>query len=278
MNEVDLVRALLPDRQGPSATATQQAQARLSADISRSRRALGRPRWTRRNITVPALAAVAAAAVAAAILVAAPATKHGSNDQAAVLLADHAVAATATAPAIPERQWLYQKVVAKNPDGSFRTGVSWIQSGTGVMAVNGGTQGAGIASGNNIPPRDFGQLPSEPHALIRYLAALAGSGQGGEGAFLMIEGTFIDDAPPPAVAVKLYRALGDIPGVTVNHDAVDVAGRHGVAFARGGQEIILSHGSYRFMGFVTDGAAGHPPLDGEAILQRVPVSDAFVLP
>ena len=94
----------------------------------------------------------------------------------------------------------------------------------------------------------------------------------------MIEGTFVDDAPPPAVAVKLYRALGVIPGVTVNRDAIDVAGRHGVAFARGGQEIILSNGSYRFMGFVTHGAAGHPILDGEAVLQRVPVSGAFVLP
>ncbi len=276
MNEVDLVRALLPEHQGPTATATQKAQAKLSADISRSRRTLGRPWWARRNFPGRRRAAWAAAAGAAAILVVAPATPHGSN-QPAVLLADHAVAATTTQPAIPDHQWLYQKVVAKNPDGTFHTGVSWIQAGTGVVAEQ-GADGAGFGSGYQIATQDFGRLPSEPQALIRYLAALAGSGQGDEGAFLMIEGTFVGDAPPPAVAVKLYRALGDIPGVTVNHDAVDVAGRHGVAFARGGQEIILSNGSYRFMGFVTDGAPGHPVLDGEAILQRVPVAGAFVLP
>jgi hypothetical protein len=120
-------------------------------------------------------------------------------------------------------------------------------------------------------------LPTEPHALVRYLVPLAGSGQGDEGAFLLIGGTFIDGAPPPAVAIKLYRALGIIPGVTVNDDAVDVAGRQGVAFARGGEEIILSKGSYRFMGFVTDGP-GRSILDGEAILQRVPVSGPFVAP
>ncbi|MBV9794553.1 MAG: hypothetical protein JO016_11505 [Actinobacteria bacterium] len=190
-----------------------------------------------------------------------------------MLLADHAVAATATLPVIPEGQWLYQKVVAKNPDGTLRTGVSWIRDG--VVAVT-GSDDAGFGSGYGVPYRDFGRLPSDPQALIRYLTNLAGPGQGDEGAFLTIEGTLINGAPP-AVAAKLYRALGDIPGVTVNDDAVDVAGRHGVAFARGGEEVILSKGSYRFMGFVSDDAAGHV-LDGEAVLQRVPVSGPFVRP
>jgi hypothetical protein len=273
MDEVDLVRALLPEQPGPTATATQQAQARLSAGIARARRSRGRPWWRRRTITIPVLAAVAAAAVAAVILAVLPTTRPG-NDQAAVL-ADHAVAATATQPVIPQGQWVYQKVVAKRPDGTIRTGVSWIRTGTGEMAVTGPDQ-AGFASGYGVPYRDFARLPSQPQALIKYLASLPGSGGSDEDAFLTIEGTLIDGAPP-AVAAKLYRALGAIPGVTVDTNAVDVAGRHGVAFARGGEQIILAKSTYRFMGFVTDDAAGHL-LDGEAILQRTPVSGAFVIP
>ena len=35
---------------------------------------------------------------------------------------------------------------------------------------------------------------------------------------------------PPALTAELYRALGDIPGVTVDQHAVDVAGRAGIGF------------------------------------------------
>ena len=35
---------------------------------------------------------------------------------------------------------------------------------------------------------------------------------------------------PPALTAELYRALGDIPGVTVDRHAVDVAGRNGIGF------------------------------------------------
>ena len=35
---------------------------------------------------------------------------------------------------------------------------------------------------------------------------------------------------PPALTAELYRALGSIPGVTVDHDTVDGAGRLGIGF------------------------------------------------
>ena len=35
---------------------------------------------------------------------------------------------------------------------------------------------------------------------------------------------------PPALTAELYRALGDISGVTVDQHAVDVAGRAGIGF------------------------------------------------
>ncbi|MGW6206314.1 hypothetical protein ACWF9B_22075 [Streptomyces sp. NPDC055089] len=37
---------------------------------------------------------------------------------------------------------------------------------------------------------------------------------------------------PPKVAAALYRATAKIPGVVVVHDAVDAAGRHGIAIGR----------------------------------------------
>jgi hypothetical protein len=35
---------------------------------------------------------------------------------------------------------------------------------------------------------------------------------------------------PPALTAELYRALADVPGVTVNDHAVDAAGRTGIGF------------------------------------------------
>jgi hypothetical protein len=58
--------------------------------------------------------------------------------------------------------------------------------------------------------------------------------------------------PPAEVRAALYRALPLIGGVTVRQDAVDAAGRHGVAFAYTGtwqrSEIIVSTDDYRFLG------------------------------
>ncbi|MEU7895597.1 hypothetical protein AB0B45_22420 [Nonomuraea sp. NPDC049152] len=56
----------------------------------------------------------------------------------------------------------------------------------------------------------------------------------------------------PEVRVALFRALPMIEGVSVKPDAVDAAGRHGVAFVYTGDwerfEIIVSSEDYRFLG------------------------------
>lgn len=56
----------------------------------------------------------------------------------------------------------------------------------------------------------------------------------------------------PDVRAALFRALSTIKGVTVKKDAVDAAGRHGIAFVYTGAwerfEIILSGDDYRFLG------------------------------
>ena len=79
---------------------------------------------------------------------------------------------------------------------------------------------------------ELGSLPRSPSALDRYLASLPlpGGGPAPFREFEIISGTAHHVLMPPALTAELYRALGDIPGVTVNQHAVDVAGRAGIGF------------------------------------------------
>ncbi|GAA2311513.1 hypothetical protein GCM10010149_72760 [Nonomuraea roseoviolacea subsp. roseoviolacea] len=66
----------------------------------------------------------------------------------------------------------------------------------------------------------------------------------------------------PPVRAALFRALPKIDGVSVKQDAVDAAGRHGVAFAYTGVrerfEIIVGAEDYRFLGVYGENVADHP--------------------
>src|ERR1700683_3063999 len=61
---------------------------------------------------------------------------------------------------------------------------------------------------------------------------------------------------PPALTAELYLALGSIPGVTVDRDAVDAAGRRGIGFqitlprAAGGEmdQLVPAPKTYSLMG------------------------------
>ena len=75
-------------------------------------------------------------------------------------------------------------------------------------------------------------LPRSPAALDRYLASLPlrGWGPASYREFDIISALLFTYLMPPALTAELYRALGDIPGVTVDQHAVDVAGRAGIGF------------------------------------------------
>jgi hypothetical protein len=65
---------------------------------------------------------------------------------------------------------------------------------------------------------------------------------------------------PPRFTAELYRALGDIPGVTVDRNAVSVAGQRGIGFrcvfrfrsayesGPKAAEIIVSRPAYAYIG------------------------------
>jgi hypothetical protein len=85
--------------------------------------------------------------------------------------------------------------------------------------------------------------------------------QGAWNAFNGIEGALTDYVVPPKVAAELYRALGDIPGVTVDMNMADPAGWHGPALVLtvtdnpGGpwtEEVFLDPGTYQLTGYSED--------------------------
>ena len=80
---------------------------------------------------------------------------------------------------------------------------------------------AGLAGHSQTDATVIGQ------SLDRYLGRLRlprGWGPPPAREFAVIEMMLTSYLMPPRLTAELYRALGDIPGVTVSDDAVDVAG------------------------------------------------------
>jgi hypothetical protein len=136
----------------------------------------------------------------------------------------------------------------------------------------------------------LGSLPRQPRALDRYLASLLppAIGPASDREFLAIQTMITAYTMPPALTAEFYRALGDIPGIRVDTHAVDVAGRHGVAFMPGKPvalgatpEIIVNPRTYRLMAvevLVPRSASVAAGAEGTAILQEALVSGPGVLP
>ncbi|WP_433228483.1 CU044_5270 family protein [Actinomadura formosensis] len=96
----------------------------------------------------------------------------------------------------------------------------------------------------------LGGLPADPDALLRLLA---GEGEGPRGERMWSAASDLIDRPaPPRVRAALYRAIAEIPGVRLRTDAVDAAGRPGVAITRTQDgvrdELIFDRTTHRFLG------------------------------
>ncbi|MDI6409934.1 CU044_5270 family protein [Streptomyces albus] len=94
----------------------------------------------------------------------------------------------------------------------------------------------GVREGVDRPTyRWLATLPTDPDALLRKLDGLAEPGEGQErdqAVFELIGRLLGETVMPPETASALYRAAARIPGVTRTEDAVDAAGRHGIAVTR----------------------------------------------
>ncbi|MER5311530.1 CU044_5270 family protein [Streptomyces sp. NPDC002773] len=94
----------------------------------------------------------------------------------------------------------------------------------------------------NSPTYNFlAALPTDPHALLKQIREDAEKNHGAgsdsttgpdQEAFVTIGDLLRNGVTPPATTAALYRAAALIPGVDIAPDAVDAAGRRGVAVAR----------------------------------------------
>jgi hypothetical protein len=188
-----------------------------------------------------------------------PAVSRGQASLTVRLVADRAAAAALGQLAVRPGQWVYRLIQYKQAgfpglpaDG---TEAIWTTADGTHMHAGGRT----ILPVLPAPPyADLGSLPSGQAALERYLADQHVSGFPGlrtndkaAKAFDEIMGLLWNYVLPPRLAAELYRALTDIPGVTVNAHATDIAGRPGIAFELSGthgpgteQELILNRSDY----------------------------------
>ncbi|MFB7287600.1 CU044_5270 family protein [Actinacidiphila glaucinigra] len=87
----------------------------------------------------------------------------------------------------------------------------------------------------NAPSHDYlTALPTDPDVLLtKIYEETKGTGNGpDQEAFTTIGDLLIESYPPAELTAALYKAAAKIPGVVAVDDAVDAAGRHGVAVAR----------------------------------------------
>ncbi|MGQ4487254.1 CU044_5270 family protein [Streptomyces sp. SAS_281] len=113
-----------------------------------------------------------------------------------------------------------------------------------TVGVPDGEKPVGYPAGLNRPTYTWlASLPTGPDALLRRLAAEITADQDArdtpaderdpdQDAFEAIGELLRETLMPPKTAAALYKAAARIPGVSVDTDAVDAAGRHGIGVAR----------------------------------------------
>jgi hypothetical protein len=278
-----------------------------------------RPHLGWRLALIGGLSAAVAAAVAAAVVVAVPHPGGAGGTVTVRELAYRAAAAAERQPQVRPGQWVYWKETRSRARSDIfhvwttadSTRAAFVAHGKvhRFHFPGGGPQYIGQPEGSSLPGRgtvtggetgtipvkyaDLGLLPRSPQALLRYLANLplphrSGWGPAPVRQFVIIEELLTTYVMPPRLTAELYRALGEIPGVTIDIHAVDVAGRPGIGFlhsvqpAAGAEEIIIDPHTYRLMGtaLIARPSPGAAPkvLNGVAYLRVALVRGPGVMP
>jgi hypothetical protein len=311
MNEMDLLARLreeVPPRVSPHAehlfrTGLNAPLAERSL-VTRSRIAFTRPgpaviRLVRPRWRLALIATLACGLVAGAVVVAAPPAQPTLTVK---LLADRAAAAALSGPAVSRGQWFYKEYggvrepLEQWATADYTSQAAYIKGTLLTCRVPAGPCRPAKIDGVRIGLPDYptdglsyatlATLPADPRALVARLENI-GAGclkdRRACGAFGLIGQLFLAYVMPPRLAAELYRALGDIPGVTAVPDVVDTAGRSGVAFrfplpaAEGSvyEEIIVNPDTYQFMAWEIPSSYGE---SGLALMAEAPVSGPGVRP
>ncbi|WP_344623893.1 CU044_5270 family protein [Kitasatospora arboriphila] len=222
-------------------------------------------RLVRRRPRLLAVTAVAAAAAVAVVVSTqgggTPADKAPPASAASVQLLDRVAQAAYTQPRSQARdsQYSYVKTVGHStslseaPGGGMQRATTtenleqWVAvDGTrpGLQRGTGGEKQIPAPGGGSLNSPTYkllAALPTDPEALLKQIYADAdlnhGTGSGSttgpdQEVFTGIGDLLRRSVAPPEVSAALYRAAGHIPGVVTVDDAVDAAGRHGIAVAR----------------------------------------------
>ncbi|MGW3487033.1 CU044_5270 family protein [Streptomyces sp. NPDC001054] len=178
----------------------------------------------------------------------AAATTHGTGT---ILQRASAAAEQAPAPAPRPGQYIYIESVTANTYVRTRDDKSEVVSdklhrrqvwespdGHKGWLIEPGNPKGGITLDTDVD-RDAAYdalvtLPKDPDALLRRIYKMSEGQDNGpdQAAFSMIGDLISESYPPAGLEAALYQAAAKIPGVVTVDDAVDAAGRHGIAVAR----------------------------------------------
>ncbi len=219
-----------------------------------------RPRRTAWTLAGTGLLAAAAAAASVVSLTGQPGSTGGHITAATLLSKIADVAALARAQDVTDNQFTYieTKVSTGSPYGKPAPDQAHVRQvwipvanlcGPGLAIENGksfsisdkptpDTTANGVhlkcpyrGTVNDPSYRLLQSLPTDPHTLLNLIyKETAGAGQSADQeAFTTIGDLLRESIAPPEVSAALFRAAALIPGVTVVPNAVDAAGRPGVA-------------------------------------------------
>jgi hypothetical protein len=216
------------------------------------------------------------------------------------LLAARAAAAALSRPDVRPGQWVYRETEISGKSGKLekndsqelwstaddKTEASYYNGKLGVYyrdRNNNGVMGALDFFPVPLSYRSLGSLPAEPGALVKHLAEIGARANTGEPvgcaqstasctAFLAISELLSSYVMPPALTAEIYRALGDIPGVSVVAK-VTVAGQPCTGFRiplKGGYlELIINSATYQYVatqGLFPGGVQGSNVVASQALV------------
>ncbi|MEV6212109.1 CU044_5270 family protein [Kitasatospora sp. NPDC051914] len=131
---------------------------------------------------------------------------------------------------------LHMRQTWNSPDGTKGWLIEAGTTGPGGITLAGPTETGRMPKATlNAPTYNYlAALPTDPDVLLRKIyTETRGKGRTpDQEAFTTIGDLLRESYPPAALTVALYKAAAKIPGVVKVDDAVDAAGRHGVAVAR----------------------------------------------
>ena len=287
MDEMALLKDMADGTPLPSAAELAPARNRLVAGFATTEEAAP-ARRPRRRLVVSAAVTVGLAAAITGVVALGGLEPVGvaPREASAAEILHQAAEAQRTLPDTPPRpdQFIYTKTEYSQADPVNALRESWLSAdGTHDSLVSqGGEQipipgcrdgQAAVVKGEEPLPGVFEPctpspayrttLPTDAAGMREYLNATPGGNVGKEIHFLVAE-TYV----PPASVAALFEAIADFPGLTVEENAQDGAGRQGtgVTWTKDGEKmtLVFDRTTHAFLGF-----AGIEAVTAQAIVDAV---------